>query len=530
MEKLIFFSISVLTLTVILEATQVLVVSQALSFFLSGNKMFVLRFGLENQIQLNEHIIILSIVLIVVLLTFILGVLSLVAQNIMGAQFSNRIGNLLLEKHTSLEHLNEETNISEVIKVALVESQRTNAQVIVPLTHIISRILFLIIILTMLFLINIILLYIVILLTTVFIILFTLLQPGLSRNGLKITNLNSQRASLIRDTIQLKHDFYSMRVTKQFLKLFSTVSSKMAKSQIILQTLVASPRIFIDALILLCLVFAAITISKSSTIFHDFITLNDITFLMISLYKIIPSFQKIYHSLSDIRGNSTSLDSVKALVMDSPKKIEFKNRLISKDISVSSFQLSDDKKFKEFSAKFKPNIISLIRGPSGCGKTTLLKIIAGIPMEFTGKVSAPEDVALVPQDISFLSGTLRQNILLMRGQELPISRALEIACVSDFLSNTEDLERKLVGEFASFSGGQLQRIGIARALIGNPRVLLLDESVSGLDKTIKLKLLKNLLGWARNQADDKFIIIVSHDVDVDQVEYEEFSFKLNQND
>jgi ABC-type multidrug transport system fused ATPase/permease subunit len=137
-------------------------------------------------------------------------------------------------------------------------------------------------------------------------------------------------------------------------------------------------------------------------------------------------------------------------------------------------------------------------GLSGAGKTTMVDILMGILKPDIGSVlisgCSPSDavtkwpgaVAYVPQDIAIASGTIRENV----GQGYPpevatdelVMNALKIAGLNEFVTQLPNGIDTQVGERgARMSGGQRQRLGIARALFTRPRLLVLDEATSSLD-------------------------------------------------
>lgn len=139
-----------------------------------------------------------------------------------------------------------------------------------------------------------------------------------------------------------------------------------------------------------------------------------------------------------------------------------------------------------------------IVGPSGAGKTTLVDVILGILEPNTGTVEIsgkqpltaisewPGAISYVPQDVVIMQGTLRQNIELgfdsSPQSELLVNEAVNIAQLEDFVSSLAGGIDHKVGEFgALISGGQRQRLGIARALYTKPKLLVLDEATSSLD-------------------------------------------------
>jgi len=166
-----------------------------------------------------------------------------------------------------------------------------------------------------------------------------------------------------------------------------------------------------------------------------------------------------------------------------------------------------------------------IVGPSGCGKTTLLTLIAGLLDPDAGEIS------VLNQDLNAMSGTQktrfrRDNVgfifqqfnliptltaaenaavpLLIR--EIPRKQAIEEA--SEVLRSVK-LGHRLNAFPTSLSGGEQQRVSIARALIAHPRLLLCDEPTASLDGETGAKLMETLRASALKQ--DRAILVVTHD-------------------
>jgi ATP-binding cassette, subfamily B, bacterial PglK len=137
-------------------------------------------------------------------------------------------------------------------------------------------------------------------------------------------------------------------------------------------------------------------------------------------------------------------------------------------------------------------------GPSGAGKTTFIDVLLGVLTPDEGKVLIsklpplqavakwPGAVSYVPQDVVIATGTIRENIalgypLMVATDELVLS-ALKVAHLEEFVSSLPQGVDTQVGERgAMISGGQRQRLGIARAMFTRPHLLVLDEATSSLD-------------------------------------------------
>lgn len=165
-----------------------------------------------------------------------------------------------------------------------------------------------------------------------------------------------------------------------------------------------------------------------------------------------------------------------------------------------SLQYPGNAKFalKEISLKIVPGLSVALVGPSGAGKTSLVDVILGVIKPTSGKVEIskcdpidaiskwPGAIGYVPQDVIITNGTVRENIALgypaSEAKDEIVSRVLKMAQLETLISSYPEGSDTHVGERGTkISGGQRQRLGIARALLTNPKLLVLDEATSALD-------------------------------------------------
>ncbi|PIG91700.1 peptidase domain-containing ABC transporter [Gloeocapsopsis sp. IPPAS B-1203] len=177
---------------------------------------------------------------------------------------------------------------------------------------------------------------------------------------------------------------------------------------------------------------------------------------------------------------------------------------------------------KDFSLTIPGGKAIAIIGKSGCGKSTLAKLIAGLYPLQSGNIRIGiynledlsldclrQQVVLVPQEAHFWNRSIIENFRLGAPHATfeQIVRACQIAEADEFISKLPDKYQTILGEFgANISGGQRQRLAIARAIVTEPPVLILDESTAGLDPVSEAQVLDRLLRYRRG----KTTILISH--------------------
>lgn len=164
------------------------------------------------------------------------------------------------------------------------------------------------------------------------------------------------------------------------------------------------------------------------------------------------------------------------------------------------FRYSEDRPplYQGFNFAVEPGQVVLITGPSGCGKSTLAKILQGLYVNYTGTVKVDgrdarsmsvnelrSNFGVVPQEAVLFAGTILDN-LLMGAPNASLEQAVQacqMAGIHDVIENLPKGYQTEIGERGiGLSGGQRQRVAIARALLKRPRILVFDESTSGLDE------------------------------------------------
>ena len=186
------------------------------------------------------------------------------------------------------------------------------------------------------------------------------------------------------------------------------------------------------------------------------------------------------------------------------------------------FKNSDVETLSGVSFRVEAKSKSAIVGPSGAGKTTAFEIATGFRVPASGMVriggmeprrlssQQPGLIGIVPQRPHLISGTLAENIALSTSSSIDVEKVrtcLELAGLSHFIINGKlNLDSKISPDFGEFSGGEIQRLGLARALYRDPKILFLDEATSALDAETESKVNQTLDKLRGNMT----IVLIAH--------------------
>jgi len=179
--------------------------------------------------------------------------------------------------------------------------------------------------------------------------------------------------------------------------------------------------------------------------------------------------------------------------------------------------------FEPINFNISAGSVALIRGPSGIGKSSLAEVIVGLRTASAGALTLdgfdpkvfvdrfPGRVAYVPQFCAVIPGSLRENVTMKIGDadfsnDLNITQILEKLGLDELLTDQFGLDGKIGGSTRILSGGQLQRLGLARAIFSEPDLLILDEPTSALDKQNTGR----IMSYISSLRGECTIILISH--------------------
>ena len=207
-----------------------------------------------------------------------------------------------------------------------------------------------------------------------------------------------------------------------------------------------------------------------------------------------PIFQ-VLNMVPGIIHTTASIDRLEELTV--PSDVETRRPIASTtrftDVSFR-YAKGDKMIFSHFSHDFPPGSKTAIMGTTGIGKTTLFRLLLGFVEPTEGKVEVGGELCFVPQGNTLMSGTIRYNLQLARPEatDKELREVLHTACADFVFELPDGLDTELGERGSGLSEGQAQRIAIARGLLRQGTILLLDEISSSLDEPTELELYQRL--------------------------------------
>lgn len=309
---------------------------------------------------------------------------------------------------------------------------------------------------------------------------------------------------------------------KNVLKEFGEASNAYANANIKADTLSHLPRLFLEA-IGFSLIASIITYLVWKHGENISAVLSIISMFTLALYRLLPSVNRIMSGYNVIMFTYQSLDIIHNDLMYDCEKlsndiIDFQEKIILKNVT---FEYEENKPvLQNINLTITKGEKIAFIGESGSGKSTLVDLIIGLYKPKDGIVKIDnirisdnniqnwrEKVGYIPQSVYLFDGCVADNIVFgKKYDEKKIIHVLKQANIYDFLNTKQGINTKVGEGGIMLSGGQKQRIAIARALYGDPEILVLDEATSALDNETEEKIMNEIYTISKN----KTLIIIAH--------------------
>ena len=349
----------------------------------------------------------------------------------------------------------------------------------------------------------------------------------------KIFNLGKERVDLdskvIREVEQGLGNYKEIliyNIKNIFLGKFLDVALKLNKNMRYINILTQSTRIIIEQFGILVIILLAYVLLFQQNSFADAIPL--LGSYVYAFFRILPSVNKIIlnfqaiingkHSVNFLNKEITRLSETKK--DDTDEKYHLSKKISSKKyLSIQNITYSIDNKliFENLNLTINEKEKIGIIGPSGSGKSTFLNLIMGLLTPDSGTIkyegidikNMRKKIGYVSQNIYIMKDSLKNNITLRQGSENidlnKLNLSIKAAGLINFVNNLSDgLDTIITENAGNISGGELQRIIIARSLYFSKEILIFDEFTSSLDQNTEDSILKEINKINRT------MIVVSH--------------------
>lgn len=292
-------------------------------------------------------------------------------------------------------------------------------------------------------------------------------------------------------------------------------------------TLTQLPRLYVELL-----AFLSVIGLVGVMLFQDQPTaqiISKVGVFVVAIFRVIPSYSKITVALQNIKYNSVALDVIhqklQKLTIEEKTdeyQIEF-NDHIEFDTVYFQYSTSENEVLKNLNFKINKGETVGFIGSSGAGKSTVIDLLNGLLVPSRGEIKVDGisirkclktwqgKIGYVPQQNFLTDASIASNIAfglpMEKINQQKLSQAIKKAELESFIDSLPQGVETTVGERGlQISGGQMQRIGIARALYNDPEVLIFDEATSALDEKTE----KNVLSAIRELKKSKTIIVITH--------------------
>jgi len=353
-----------------------------------------------------------------------------------------------------------------------------------------------------------------------------------------LLNLGIERQKLVNKTNKhLRETFDLIQEIKIFIKE-KYFSNKFIKYNYNLLNLVRMrdivrilPRQILEGVCVIIVITFIIIAAYNEKNFQSFIGL--LSLYLIAGYRILPSLNKILTHLQALKFSEPAIDLINSELgiinksLEDSKKIKTKSEFkFDKKIKFNkiTFKYKNNFILKDLNFEIKKNTFTGIVGDSGAGKSTLVKIMLGLLRPNSGKIYCDDTeitdlnchifrkkIGYVPQNVILQDETILNNIAFGEYEkEIDMNRINEVIDqveLRKFVDQLHDGVNSKVGERGkTVSGGQIQRIALARAIYKKPEILILDESTNSLDPQTEEKILNTI----KRNLNYMTVVIISH--------------------
>ncbi|HIQ48910.1 MAG TPA: ABC transporter ATP-binding protein [Aquifex aeolicus] len=328
-------------------------------------------------------------------------------------------------------------------------------------------------------------------------------------------------ASVLAETFKGIENIKIFLAEKLFLKKFTDFSEKFFKSSVKINLYIIGNTVV--NYIFGYFVVAIILFAGGLRIVSGDITTGDFISFLTALFMIQKPIMEVQKAVMNLKGSTPLFDRILSILNLSEEKEgdkEFeglKDTIIFKGVSV---EVDGNRILKDIDFTLKKGDKVGIKGHTGSGKSTFIKLIPRL-IEYKGSIfldgvelrnlklmSLRRKIGFLSQEVILFRGTVRDNLLIANPQakDKELIKALELAKCDFVLNSQELLDMRIEEGGRNLSGGEKQRLAIARIFLKNPEIIILDEATSALDANTEQEVIDNLFKYFS----DKTFFVVAH--------------------
>lgn len=314
-----------------------------------------------------------------------------------------------------------------------------------------------------------------------------------------------------------------------FLSKFRNSNLSLAKAGRWQTTLQSMPRLTMEFIAILAFSILLIVMYYSKN--NLALILPSLIIYAFAAFRILPSVNRILNAIQILRFSDKVINLLNKEMTLKVNNITYLEKKLdfSDDIKVNKlsykFPFSDKFTLKNISLSIKKNTIIGVIGDSGSGKSTLINLLLGLLKPTKGSIEVNgvkihqnqnnlkwiNNIKFVPQNVYIIDSSIKNNVAFgvkeKNIDKKKLIKALKLANINSLVESSKKGVNLIIGERGSkLSGGQIQRLGIARALYHDSDIILMDEPTSSLDSVTESLILKTI----KNLKKYKTIVLVSH--------------------
>ena len=346
------------------------------------------------------------------------------------------------------------------------------------------------------------------------------------KSGNKYSKFNQEFSKLLIDSFSIIRQIRLNFKESYFLKKFSDLAKGYRNANITQYIYSNIPILIIDSFVYLVISIIALSVYFLSDNYQTYIPL--IIFTLVAARRIIPASQEIYSQILQInfheKMNSKIINDIKDLVKENSNRIKDKKIILDKklkfkkEISFRNTKFSYTKKSKKFLFNLSIKRVEFIGiiGKSGNGKSTFINLLCGFLKPISGEIKIDgkildqgnlrawqNKISYVPQEVYLFDGSIEKNILIENTNEINSKKIKNLKKILKLKFNFQDkpsreMKFQIGKQGLNLSGGQRQKISIARSLSKDPEIIVFDEATNSLDSENENYIINNIRKFYSN--------------------------------